>query len=96
MNYTALAKWIETVAEREQLGPPWNSGASPKGIGAILDLNTEPDLIRAIHHVGQRLDWFTRSTFITAFIDYLQREGHTQIDIHDLKIPDELEIANAI
>lgn len=71
MNYLALAQWIETIAEREQLGPPWVNG-SPEGMSAILAMKTEPDLIRAINRVGQHCDWFTGSTFITVFVEYLR------------------------
>ena len=80
MNYAALAKWIETVAKREQLGPPWSNG-SPKGMGALLDIATEPSLIRAIYSVGRQRDWFTRSTFITSFLEYLQDNGHVRLSV---------------
>lgn len=91
MNYTAFAKWIETIAERERLGSPWVDGDSPRGIGAVLDLPTEPALKRAIHHVAARCDWFTRSIYITAFVEFLRRNGRLTIDVEGCPIEEEIQ-----
>lgn len=81
MNYLALADWIERIAIREQLGPPWGSG-SEKGIGAILDLDERP-LNRAIFQAMRNCDWLTRSSFITPILNYLREFGYRTIDIEE-------------
>lgn len=80
MNYLALADWIESVAEGEKLGPPWETGSTPKGIGAIIDVG-EPMLTNAIYQVGMRCDWFTRSTFITSFLEYLRNNPRLEVQL---------------
>lgn len=78
MNYLALADWIKSIAEREKLGSPWQTGSSPRGMGAVFDTN-EPMLTNAIHQVGMKCDWFTRSTFITSFIEYLRNNPRLEV-----------------
>ncbi len=81
MNYLSLADWIEQVAERELLGSPWIKGSSARGIGAVLDVDCE--LAHAIHQVGAKCDWFTRSTWITVFLGYLRSNPRLEVRIPD-------------
>lgn len=80
MNYLALAEWVERVAERERLGPPWDAGSSPKGMGAVLAVD-EPGLASAVNQVGARCDWFTVSVYITVFIAYLRRNPREEVRV---------------